>query len=362
MAKKSVPLGSVREAPKAWAEWLGVSLEAVELYTQSDVIDLHLDSFIWARVFGYDLRQRHEPGLLSRWFWGHADLPRAIDAGLTGATWVITTNPFRIGSERSDAFRSNLASLTELLQTYPGNAVQLVRTHADYQDARRAGRHAAFVGIQGGNAVDVDLSALDALGPQTVLRITLLHLTRSTLGAPAGPWPWHQGSGLTALGRQYVEALNERRIFVDLAHINRKGFYDVCEVHDRTQPLIVTHTGVSGVFRHWRNLDDDQLRRVADTGGTIGILYHAPYLGGGWFGGTASTVFRHIQHVVETVGEDYVSLGSDWDGAIVAPSDLRSCSDLPRLVQIMLDHGWSSLRIQKVLGLNFLRALKQLRG
>jgi membrane dipeptidase len=275
---------------------------------------------------------------------------------------VITTNPLRSSAARARALRNNLSALSELLTSSHDDSVRLVRSHADYLAARRAGKHAAFIGIQGGNAVDADFTALDSQGPQTVLRVTLLHLTRSTLGAPSAPRWLQSEAGLTPRGRELVQALDERRVFVDLAHINRRGFFDALESHDRTLPALVTHTGVSAIHAHWRNLDDAQLRAIAETGGCVGIMYHAPYLGGGWLGGSAELVFRHIEHAVRVAGEDHVSLGSDWDGAIVPPSDLGSCADLPRLVQVMLEHGWTPERIRKVLGLNFLRALHELRG
>jgi membrane dipeptidase len=114
---------------------------------------------------------------------------------------------------------------------------------------------------------------------------------------------------------------------VDLAHINRAGFFDAVGVHDKSQPLLVTHTGVDGVHPHWRNLDD----------------------------------VRHLQYIADTVGEDFASLGSDWDGAIIPPRDLGTPLELPRLVELMLRRGWSAERIQKILGGNFLRAVAALR-
>ena len=76
----------------------------------------------------------------------------------------------------------------------------------------------------------------------------------------------------------------------------------------------------------------------------------------------AETIVDHLAHIVEVVGDDFASLGSDWDGAIVPPRDLPTCLELPRLVECMLGRGWSSERIQKILGGNFLRALATLRG
>lgn len=354
-----MPAYGIRQEPDAWARRLGVSREAVDLYVESDVIDLHIDSFIWARVFRYDLAREHDPELSGACFFCQVDFPRALKAGLSGATWVITTNPARTRRGRLRAFEKNLARLRALLGGYPELCV--VRTLAEYRRARAAGQHGAFIGVQGGNALDGADDLAERLAPGWVLRITLVHLTSSALGQTSSP-AGDPRRGLGPLGRAYVEALNSARVFVDLAHIGRGGFFEALEVHDRALPPIVTHTGVSGVHRHWRNLDDDQLRAIADRGGTIGVMYHSSFLGDPPFSGRAERVFEHLAHIVATVGEDHASLGSDWDGAIVTPRDLPTCVELPRLVQIMLDHGWSPERVRKVLGANFLRCLEHLRG
>ena len=347
------------------ASALGVSREAAEVHLASDVIDLHVDTFIWHRIFGYDLTRRHTAGPFPGWFTRQVDLPRLREAGVTGATWVITTNPFRTADDRAHTFVRNLDRLRRVFDGAP-EQVTFVRNAAEYRAARAAGRHAAFIGIQGGNALDrnPDGSALDLVPDDAVLRVTLVHLTSSSLGVTSSPLSTLGGGdgGLTDAGRAYVRALNRKKIFVDLAHISRRGFFDALAVHDRSQPVLVTHTGVSGVTPHWRNLDDEQLRAVADLGGTVGIMYEASFLGDSKFEGKVASVMRHLAHVVDTVGEDHASLGSDWDGMIVTPRDMPTCSELPRLTQAMLDRGWKPDRIQKVLGGNFLRVVESLRG
>ena len=350
-----------RGDPAAWARELGVSREATELYLASDVIDLHVDSFIWNRIFRYDLRRRHGRGLLGARFYSQVDLPRIREAGVSGATWVITTNPWRRREHRPDVFLENLRRLQGILESVPGD-VAVVRNAAEYRKARDAGLHAAFLGIQGGNALDREPDALDLIPDDLVLRVTVVHLSSSRLGTTSAPGARRPDQGLTRAGREFVERLDAKRIFVDLAHINRRGFFDAVEVHAPSHPLIVTHTGVSGVTPHWRNLDDAQLRAVADTGGTVGVMYQSSFLGDSHWGGRAESVVRHLAHIVETVGEDHASLGSDWDGAIVPPRDLPTCLELPRLVDLMLKRGWSPDRIRKILGANFLRAVASLRG
>jgi len=325
------------------------------------VIDLHIDSFIWTRVFGYDLGRRHRPRVARGCFWNQVDVPRLRSAGIGGATWVITTNPLRVGAERARVCGENLLRLRALLAAQP--EVRVVRTHAEYLAARRAGLHAAFIGIQGGNALDSHTDLRGLLADGWLLRVTLVHLSSSRLGHTSSPLRLGGGPGrLSSEGSEIVQALNAARVFVDLAHISRAGFFDALAVHDRSLPAIVTHTGVSGVYPHWRNLDDEQLRAIAATGGTIGIMYHSGFLGDPLWQGRLLSIVRHLEHVIEVVGDDHASLGSDWDGAIITPRDMPTCLELPRLVQAMLDRRWSEQRIQKILGGNFLRCLAALRG
>jgi membrane dipeptidase len=339
------------------ANALEISEEAAAMFLRSDAIDLHVESFLWRRIFGYDLNRVHRGGLFGRRFFGHADLATARQIGLAGATWVISTNPMRASRHRREVFEHNLAALRTLLEEAPG--VRHVRNAAEFRAARASGDHAAFIGIQGGNALDDGLDALDVLADQSVLRVTLLHLTSSRLGASSAPGGGRR-AGLTDFGRAYVERLNELRIGVDLAHISRPGFFDALQVHDRTQPLLVTHTGLAGVYEHWRNITDEQLRAVADTGGTVGVIMHAAYLGRGRV--TVATLVDHLEHIVATVGEDHASIGTDYDGFIIPPRDLPGIWTLPRLVQEMLDRGWSESRIRKILGGNALRVVEALRG
>jgi membrane dipeptidase len=344
-----------------WARELGIAREAVEVYLASDVIDLHLDSFIWNRAFRYDLRKRHGLGLFGGRFYSQVDFPRVRAAGLTGATWAITTNPWRGARRRPHVLLENLRRFQGIFESLPAD-FQVVRSVAEYRQAKAQQKHAAFLGIQGGNALDRDPEALDLLPENLVLRVTLVHLTSSRLGVTSAPTGARRGEGLSRFGRDYVRRLNAKKIFVDLAHINRPGFFDAVEVHDRSQPLLVTHTGIAAVQPHWRNLDDQQLRAVADTGGTIGVMYHSGFLGDPWWGGRAESVVRHLAHIVDTIGEDHASLGSDWDGAICPPRDLVTPLELPRLVDLMLRRGWAPERIQKILGGNFLRVVEALRG
>lgn len=358
---RALTSGSRAEPRALTARALGVSQAAMELWLASDSVDLHIDTFIWQRLFGYDPTRRHGTGPFDARLFGQADLPRCREVGLSGAIWIITTNPLRSRAGKQRAFFANLARLERTLTSAPG--VALVRSHAEYRAARAGGLHAAFVGVQGGNALELDLDDLGRPELASVCLITLLHMTRSRLGAPALPKLLTRGDQrLTPFGVDYVRRLNERRILVDLAHVSPAGFWDALAAHDKSLPLIVSHGACSAVYPHFRNLDDRQLRALAERGGVLGVLLHTDYLAGSRRAATSfERAVDHLQHIVTTVGPDHAALGSDFDGFIITPRDLKSVLELPRLVDAMLRRGFDERTVRKILGENFLRVLAAVR-
>ena len=169
----------------AWAARLQISREAVEVYATSDVIDLHIDSFIWTRIFGYDLSKRHGGGVLGRHFYSHCDFPRAMEAGLTGGVWLITTNPFLPAKVRRDLFFRNLRRFEGEFEKHP-DVFRIVRTTAQYREARAAGLHGVFLGVQGGNCLDYDLRDFDRLDPELGVILTDAGRVNGTSDAGVG--------------------------------------------------------------------------------------------------------------------------------------------------------------------------------
>jgi membrane dipeptidase len=334
----------------------------VQLARRCELIDLHLDTLIPTRLWAYDPLARHRGGPLGRFFFGHVDAPRMLDGGLDGAMWSITTNPLRPPRARWRVFGRNLARLRDLMARSQGRLVE-VRTAEGYREARARGAHACLIAIQGLNALEAAPDGVLSLPDDGLVRATLVHLTNAVYGATSSPLGTARAhKGLTDAGREAVAQLNARRIFVDLAHIHERAFFDVVAVHDRSQPLLVSHTGVAGVRPHWRNLTDAQIKAIADTGGTIGIIFHGPFLRRRDGPTDAGMVVEHIAHVMRVAGEDFVSLGSDFDGAIVPPPDLAGADRYPRLVQVLLERGFAERQVEKVLGANFLRAFALLRA
>ena len=348
-----------RQDPAGWASALGISTDAVQLYLDCQIIDLHNDLYVPARLYWFNVHRRHQPGLFGARFTNQSDLPRLREARLSGVFFDIATNPIRFPSARARVAAANIRRVSADLAQHPDDFV-LCRSASEYDVAVAQGKTGCFIGIQGGQAFQHSAETLANI-PDEVARITLVHLTNSRIGATSSPLGPNR-DGITDRGRQLVEAMNERRILVDLAHINRSGFMHAADVHDKTQPLICTHTGVSGVQPHWRNLDDQQIRTVTDTGGVIGIIFHSMFLNGNNIGRCAAEcVLDHMEHVIDVAGEHAVSIGTDYDGMIVPPMALQQVTDMPRLVQLMLDRRWTEERIRGALALNALATLRAIR-
>ena len=132
-----------------------------------------------------------------------------------------------VQADAEEPMKSLVTAIVQSLVDVP-EEVQIVRSAAEYRRARGNGKHAAFIGIQGGNALDRDLDALDLIPDDLVLRITLVHLSSSRLGVTSAPGISRRDEGLSPFGRDFVRRLNDKRIFVDLAHINRRGFFSHC--------------------------------------------------------------------------------------------------------------------------------------
>ncbi len=336
---------------------MNYSETAHSICSSTDIIDLHLDTWIPKRLWGYNPTIGHKSALFGRHFFGHSDLPRMKEAGVTGAMWSITTNPFKLSNARWQAFLDNLFELERFCEVQPD--VWLCRNHEDYQYASTHNLHAVFPAVQGANAISGAPEGIDSL-PENhgISRMTLIHLTPSVYGNTSSPAHIaHSHKGLTPSGRELIESMNQSRIFVDLAHIHKDGFWDAIDVHSKDTPILVTHTGVSGVTPHWRNLDDEQIRAIAKSAGVVGIIFATNFLK---HSGKkdCSIIVDHLEHLIQVGGEDIAAIGTDYDGAISAPTDLPTIEHFPVLVDCMLQRGWSEERIIRVLGQNFLRVLK----
>ncbi|MFM2161218.1 MAG: hypothetical protein RLZZ383_730 [Pseudomonadota bacterium] len=346
--------------PDAWARALGVSRRAVDLVLQGPFCDLHVDMEVPVRVWGYRPERRHGPHRWPRPFWGHTDYPRLREARLTGVAYDLATNVFRSPASRLAVTVANVARCVRQIEAWPDDQ-GVARTYADYERITASGRTAYWLCLQGANAVEADPSVLEGPLGDDLHRITLVHLKSSVYGGSNSPGqPDH---GLTEAGAAMVALCNRRRILVDLAHAGPRTFWDALSVHDGSLPPVVTHTGLSGVRPLWRNIDDAQARAIADRGGVVGVVYQGNFLAKvpPGFPSRRRDLVAHLVHLVNVAGESAAALGSDYDGIITPPWDLADVTHHPKLVQDLIDLGWTDRRIGGILGANYLRVARTAR-
>jgi microsomal dipeptidase-like Zn-dependent dipeptidase len=216
---------------------------------------------------------------------------------------------------------------------------------------------------------------LDALYKRGVVYITLAHFFPNKVVHPCFPYPeditklaknptlWRDLTlGLTDLGKRVVARMMELGILIDLSHctpVARQQIYEIADAIGKRVPLLATHVGAYAINPSPYNMADWEIKRIARDGGIVGVIF-MPY----WLMPKESRqglnfISRHIQHIIQTGGEDVVGIGTDFDGFTTPPDDLDTASQMPRLTQRLVIDGYSPETIKKILGLNALRVIRE---
>lgn len=193
-----------------------------------------------------------------------------------------------------------------------------------------AGKTAGMLTVEGAAFLDDDAHAeerLDAIADDGVRMVTLTWNGRNALGSGNDT-----DEGLTPFGKRCVAELEARDIAVDVSHLNDAGFKDVLACAEK--PFAASHSNARAVCGHPRNLDDWQLREIADRGGIVGFNYYNAFLTDRGGEATRDDALRHIDHMLGVAGEDTLALGSDYDGSEV-PSWLFPCTGAANLHAIV---------------------------
>jgi len=342
-----------------------VSARAQALHARLLVADLHADSLVWGRdLLAYGTR-------------GHVDVPRLIEGGVALQVFdVFTKTPWNLNIDRTED-RGDAVTLLALMQGWAPKTWTSLKERAVYQ-ARRLHRMAALSGgrlrvvkrgadlaayldrrahdpnivagllaLEGAHALEGDARNVAIMDQAGYRMIGLAHFFDNEV---AGSAHGVSKGGLTPLGREVVGRMEERKILVDLAHASVQTIDDVLAMAKR--PVVVSHTGVKGTCDNNRNLSDEQLRRIAGTGGIVGIGFWPTAI----CGDDAQAIARAIRHAVDVAGVDHVGLGSDFDGAVVTTFD---AAGLPVLTEALLGEGFAEDEVARIMGGNVLRVLQQ---
>ena len=320
---------------------------------------------------------------------GHLDLPRAREGHFGGGFFAIFVpspkppTPGRPNGEATPtlaertlddeaiaptpdlatALRTVIRMMARLfrLEQEANGAVQVVRTAAELDGALRRGVLAAVLHLEGAEAIDPELEALEVFY-QAGLRSLGPVWSRSNVFGQGVPFSFpgtpDNGPGLTSAGRDLVRACNRLGIMIDLSHLNERGFWDVAELS--SAPLVATHSNVHAIAPSPRNLTDRQLAAIKESDGMVGLNFHVGFLrrdGGRDTETPLSLLVEHIDYLVAHLGIDRVGFGSDFDGATM-PAQLGDAAALPRLVAALRDRGYDDTALRKLGHENWLRVLR----
>lgn len=155
--------------------------------------------------------------------------------------------------------------------------------------------------------------------------------------------------GITPLGWTIVKRMRERRMAVDMSHLNEAGFYDLL---DGGAPPMASHSCVRALCNHTRNLTDDQLRQLFRAGGFVGVNFYTGFLSED-NKADVDRVIDHMAYMCDLGGENHIGFGSDFDGIDDWPEGLRNASEVPNLIEGLRRRGFGETLVEKIAGLNF---------
>jgi membrane dipeptidase len=288
----------------------------------------------------------------------HIDLRRMRDSGLNLQMMAIYIPP-HISHHQGTVTALWMAQYAHRVCETLGASSSLVLTKSDLEKASKDGGSHLMLTLEGVAPLIADLDVLELFWRFGFRSIGLTHNVNNWAAGGCTP----NGTdryGLTDKGRELVKMCLELGMAVDCAHLSRQGFYDLINIMEG-KPLINTHACCAEFVDIERNLTNDQLVKLASTGGVVGITYVPDFLSSKSSEHVSSEdVFQHLEHAVELIGIDHVALGSDFDGVRYLPNDLGDPLQVHHLVQRMFDAGWSDEDVAKVVGGNWNRVLAQL--
>lgn len=287
----------------------------------------------------------------------HFDIKRqiAIGGGLQFCAIYVPTEVFRYqGGLRYtlcllDKYNQEIKKLHE-----NGIDVLQVRTA---EDAGNVLQHkaATLLAIEEGGAIDGSLEALRCLYELGVRAMTLTWSNRNDIAD--GINEEATGSGLTLFGKQVVAEMNRLGMLVDVSHISTAGFWSVIETS--TKPIIATHSNAKSLCSHPRNLNDEQIKALAQNGGLAGITFAGQFLEEDWRNACIESVYKHIDYMLNLIGnDDHIGFGSDFDGISHPPYNIQGVQDYKPLIEYLSKY-YSDETINKITHQNVINLLQK---
>lgn len=367
---------------------------ALRIHKAAIVVDTHLDLPMKLRQKWADLSLRGATA--------HFDIPRAREGGLTTPFFAIyvPASFAEAGGAVKEALE--LIDMINLVVSSHSSDLEAAASAADIRRIKKLDKIAVLMGLEGGHIIEDSLGALRDLYRLGARYMTLTHFNSNHWADSSGeswlpdydPKKTQLHNGLTDFGRAVVREMNRMGMMVDISHASDETIDDVLAVS--RAPIFASHSSCRVFSNVPRNLNDDQIRRIAKTGGVVMINFSSYFLdqkvvdatdadvakirpeyerlkkqfaddprrrneaiekllGEQPFYKTSwTTVVDHIEHVIKVAGPDAVGLGTDFDGIDDPPEGLEDVSKLPKITEELLRRGYSEDVVRKVLGENFL--------
>jgi membrane dipeptidase len=362
--------------------------EALKIHRKSIVVDTHNDITSMMVDEDYDI------GTSSVGKY-HTDLARMKTGGLTAEFFsVYVDKKYATSGGSARRAMDQIDWVYRSAERYP-NQLLMATTVADIRRAKREGKIAALMGIEGGHAIENSLFALRDFYRLGVRYMTLTHNNTNDWADSARDVAKH--NGLTDFGKEVVREMNRLGMLVDVSHVSDKTMSDVLDIS--TAPIIASHSSAQAINNHPRNISDALLRRIAKNGGVVMVNFYPSFIDQKHLEADRarderlksqldalneryknepkqladetkklydanplppvplSVLIDHIDHIAKVAGIDNVGLGSDFDGVPSLPTRMEDISQLPNITYELLKRGYSEKNIRKVLGENFLRVM-----
>jgi membrane dipeptidase len=336
-------------------------MEPKEILKNSVVVEGHRDVY----------EQLHRTSLGERSPIRDAIAPRLIRDGINLSVYAVSGDSYSHSQNTGRYLETSLENIDMFLEEAPRSEgmISLVRTKSDIPEEVRPGNIAFLLHFEGGKPLHGSIHQLRNFYRLGLRSMQLVWNFRNELGD--GVWESRTGGGLTNFGVEVIKEMNRLGMVVDLAHMNREGFFQALEVAEA--PLIVSHANTCGLLDHVRNLTDDQIKAIANQEGLVGIL--ALPMRVAKTDATLEDLLKHMDYMVKLVGVEHVALGLDfvkYDGPrtlkdrhdplhkIEGVKNFEEIEDLPNLIQGLIRHGYNKQEIDLMLGGNYIRILKRI--
>lgn len=235
----------------------------------------------------------------------------------------------------------------QILNTYVKKALSYNEVIKNYNDGFISG----IVTVEGGEALEGNIDNLKKLHDLGVRLITLCWNYENELGFGATT---KSENGLKDFGMEVIKKMNELNMIIDVSHLNEAGFWDVYEKSNKA--FIATHSNAFHICRHCRNLNDSQLKAIAEKGGVIGLNLYPNFLNESG-NATIYDILKHTEYIINLIGDDYLTLGCDFDGIDKSPENINTVVDLKYIYEIFCKEFGEKIS-DKIFYKNYMEFLK----